>query len=75
MADEKPTISLCEKITDLPPNKRYIATHDKDGKSIVHSSPPQMYYGQDGVIGMAHSCTYHYIPNREHHPVELCTSV
>lgn len=56
MADPKTIGDWTETVTDLPPNKRYICTHDKDGKSVVHSSPPQLYHGRGGVGGMARSC-------------------
>jgi hypothetical protein len=44
-------------VTDLPPAKRFILTHDDKGKSTVHSSPELKYYGYPGVGGTARSCT------------------
>ncbi|KAF2709168.1 hypothetical protein K504DRAFT_501912 [Pleomassaria siparia CBS 279.74] len=32
-------------VSGLPPNRRYILTHDASGKSIIHSSPRQLYTG------------------------------
>ncbi|KAF2256662.1 hypothetical protein BU26DRAFT_414936 [Trematosphaeria pertusa] len=62
MADPKTIGDWTETVTDLPPNKRYICTHDKDGKSVVHSSPPQLYHGRGGVGGMARSFATATIP-------------
>jgi len=56
MADQKTIGAWTESVTSLPPNKRYICTHDAKGRSIVHSSPPQLYHGRGGVGGMARSC-------------------
>ena len=47
---------MLKSVSTLPPNKRYILTHDKKGKSIVHSSPPQLYWGVPTVGGVARSC-------------------
>jgi quercetin dioxygenase-like cupin family protein len=44
-----------ENVVSLPPNRRYICTHDASGASIVHSSPPQLYRGRPGVGGVARS--------------------
>jgi hypothetical protein len=35
----------------LPPNKRYICTHNSSGKSIVHSSPPQVFHPFGAMAG------------------------
>ncbi|KAF2642410.1 hypothetical protein P280DRAFT_447772 [Massarina eburnea CBS 473.64] len=45
---------LTNPVPNLPPNKRYIATHDGSGKSIIHSSPPQLYTPM-GPNGLARS--------------------
>ena len=46
----------------LPPNKRYILTHDRDGKSIVHSAPPQHYHAAGGDGGLARSYSVPAVP-------------
>jgi hypothetical protein len=45
----------------LPPNKRYIATHNIQGKSIYAPSPAQLYLGA-GDAGMAHSYSVPSVP-------------
>lgn len=55
-------MSTTTKPTDLPPCRRYICTHTPDGKSVVHSSPEQLYHGRDGVGGMARSFAVATVP-------------
>jgi hypothetical protein len=47
---------MYESITSLPPAKRYIVTHNEQGKSTIHSSPALQFYGYPGVGGTARSC-------------------
>jgi hypothetical protein len=54
--------SLTTSPTSLPPNRRYICTHDSSGKSIFHSSPAQLYHGRAGVGGMGRSYALSSIP-------------
>jgi len=51
-----------KKVTTLPPNKRYICTHDSSGKSIFLSSPEQLYRGSPGTGGVARSFAVGSIP-------------
>jgi hypothetical protein len=46
---------MLETVSTLPPSKRYITTHNKEGKSVVHSSPPQLFRGHPSVGGVARS--------------------
>lgn len=47
----------------LPPNKRYIATHDANGKSVYASSPDQVYIAPAGsAINMARSYSVPNVP-------------
>ncbi|CAN9285186.1 unnamed protein product [Alternaria alternata] len=46
---------MYESITSLPPAKRYIVTHNEQGKSTIHSSPALQFYGYPGVGGTARS--------------------
>ncbi|KAF2471572.1 uncharacterized protein BDR25DRAFT_367270 [Lindgomyces ingoldianus] len=62
MADKSTIGSWTETVTSLPPNRRYICTHESSGKSIVHSSPPQLYHGRAGVGGMARSFSTSTVP-------------
>ncbi|KAF2677211.1 hypothetical protein K458DRAFT_162372 [Lentithecium fluviatile CBS 122367] len=62
MADPKTIGALSTSVTSLPPNKHYILTHDEKGRSIVHSSPPQLYHGRGGVGGMARSFATSTVP-------------
>ncbi|KAF2018124.1 hypothetical protein BU24DRAFT_165110 [Aaosphaeria arxii CBS 175.79] len=62
MAHQSTIGSWTESVTSLPPNRRYICTHDKNGKSIVHSSPAQQYHGRAGVGGMARSYSTATVP-------------
>lgn len=55
---------LVAAVSTLPPNKRYILTHDKTGKSIIHSSPPQLYYGGPDLGGVARSFSTATVPAR-----------
>ena len=48
--------------SQLPPNKRYIATHDADGKSVYAESPAQVYRGASTVGQMARSWSVANIP-------------
>ncbi|QDS75871.1 hypothetical protein FKW77_001796 [Venturia effusa] len=54
--------NLTKNPTSLPPNRRYICTHDSTGKSIFHSSPSQLYHGRQGVGGMARSYALSSVP-------------
>jgi hypothetical protein len=51
-----------DSVVDLPPVKRYIATHDANGKSIYTESPPQKYFGVPGVGGVARSYSVSSVP-------------
>ncbi|KAF2490941.1 hypothetical protein BU16DRAFT_543227 [Lophium mytilinum] len=62
MADAKTIGAFTEAVTSLPPNKRYILTHTPAGVSVVHSSPPQLYHGREGVGGMARSYATSTLP-------------
>lgn len=46
----------------LRPNKRYIATHDKDGKSVYAESPEQIFNAVPNVGGMARSYAVNSVP-------------
>lgn len=48
--------------TTLRPNKRYIATHDANGKSIYAESPEQVYTGVPSVGGVARSYAVQNVP-------------
>ena len=48
--------------TSLRPNKRYIATHDAQGRSIYAESPEQQFWGVPSVGGMARSYAVSSIP-------------
>jgi hypothetical protein len=50
------------KVTNLPPNKRYICTHDSSGKSVFLSSPEQLYRGAPGTGGVAKSFAVGSVP-------------
>ncbi|KAF1960084.1 hypothetical protein CC80DRAFT_489310 [Byssothecium circinans] len=54
--------TFTEKATDLPPNKRYILTHDKNGRSVIHSSPPQLYKSVGDAGGLARSFATTSVP-------------
>lgn len=45
-------------VSDLPPTKRYIFTHNAEGKSVIHSSPPLQYNPIPKTGGAARSCKY-----------------
>lgn len=49
---------MYESVNSLPPAKRYIITHNEEGKSTVHSSPVLQYYGYPGIGGTSRSCTF-----------------
>ncbi|KAF2740654.1 hypothetical protein EJ04DRAFT_571977 [Polyplosphaeria fusca] len=53
--------SWSESVTTLPPNRRYICTHDANGKSIVHSAPAQQYISAQ-IGGMARSYSTVSVP-------------
>jgi hypothetical protein len=55
MADPSTILPYTPSPTSLPPNRRYILSHNPAGKSVIHSSPPQLYHGRAGVGGMARS--------------------
>lgn len=46
----------------LPENKRYIATHSSDGKSVYLDSPPQRFNDAPGVGGVARSYSLASLP-------------
>ena len=48
--------------TTLRPNKRYIATHDANGKSIYAESPEQQFNAIPNVGGMARSYAVEKVP-------------
>lgn len=49
-------------VPGLNPCKRYIATHDKDGKSVYAKSPEQVFNGVPNVGGMARSYSINSVP-------------
>ena len=51
-----------ESITTLSPCKRYIATHDANGKSVYTESPPQQYAPVPNVGGVARSYSVSSVP-------------
>ena len=51
-----------ESVTTLPPVKRYIASHDADGKSVYVDSPPQQYYPVPVIGGLARSYSISCVP-------------
>jgi hypothetical protein len=53
---------MVESVTDLPPVKRYIATHDANGKSVYLDSPAQQYFPVPGVGGLARSYSVASVP-------------
>jgi hypothetical protein len=57
--------AMLDTVTSLPPSKRYITTHDAQGKSIIQSAPAQKFNGHPSVGGVARSCMLHisYILN------------
>jgi hypothetical protein len=55
-------VEYSSKVTNLPPNKRYICTHDSSGKSIFLSSPEQIYRGAPGTGGVARSFAVGSVP-------------
>lgn len=48
--------------TSLRPNKRYIATHDANGKSVYADSPEQQFWVVPNVGGMARSYAVSSVP-------------
>ena len=44
-----------ESVTTLPTVKRYITSHDNNGKSVYVDSPPQEYFQIPNVGGLARS--------------------
>lgn len=48
--------------TSLPPNKRYIATHNGSGKSVYADSPDQQFWAVPSVGGMARSYAVPSVP-------------
>lgn len=46
----------------LPPNKRYIATHDANGKSVYAESPDQAYFPGAAAIKLARSWSVPTVP-------------
>ena len=57
-------IPRVESVTSLPPCKRYIATHDAEGKSVYVDSPPQQYVPVGGAGGLARSYSVAGIPSK-----------
>ncbi|KAJ9615709.1 hypothetical protein H2200_001786 [Cladophialophora chaetospira] len=55
---------MVEKVVDLPAVKRYIASHDANGKSVYVDSPPQQYFGVPGVGGLARSYSVATVPSK-----------
>ena len=51
-----------ESVTTLPPCKRYIATHDANGKSVYAESPPQQYAPVANAGGLARSYSVSSVP-------------
>ncbi|KIW04202.1 uncharacterized protein PV09_04510 [Verruconis gallopava] len=63
--------SWSEKICDLPPNRRHIATHNAEGKSVyVSSAPPQVYVNTGGP-GLAHSYSIAAVPVKMENDADL----
>lgn len=62
MADPSTIGPWTTNVVDLPPNRRYILTHSASGKSIIHSSPDQLYHGRAGVGGVARSYSTTTVP-------------
>ncbi|KIX01727.1 uncharacterized protein Z518_09453 [Rhinocladiella mackenziei CBS 650.93] len=60
-----------ESVTSLPSCKRYIATHDANGKSVYADSPPQQYMpiGDDG--GLARSYSVPAVPAKLENDVDV----
>lgn len=46
----------------LPPNRRYIATHDAEGKSVYADSPDQVFRGAASAGYMARSYSVATVP-------------
>lgn len=67
---------FAERVTTLPPNKRYICTHPPWGASITAPSPPQLYHGRAGVGDMARSYSATSAPAILAHDADIaaCTS-
>jgi len=51
-----------ERVSDLPPCKRHITTHDAKGKSVYTKSSPQQYMPVGDSGGMARSYAVASIP-------------
>lgn len=49
-------------VSGLPPNKRYIATHDSAGQSTYTESPEQVFNTVRGFGGLAHSYSISSVP-------------
>jgi hypothetical protein len=57
--------------TTLRPNKRYIATHDANGKSIYADSPDQVFTGVPNVGGLARSYAVAGFPANLTHDADM----
>jgi len=54
---------MVPSVTNLPPCKRHITTHDADGKSIYYTdSPPQSYFQIPSSGGLARSYSVSSVP-------------
>ncbi|KAH0831436.1 hypothetical protein AYO21_06434 [Fonsecaea monophora] len=53
---------MLQSVTDLPPVKRHIATHDANGKSVYLDSPAQQYFPVPNVGGLARSFSVSSVP-------------
>ncbi|OQV07132.1 Cupin domain-containing protein [Cladophialophora immunda] len=53
---------MAQSVTTLPPVKRYIATHDANGKSVYLDTPPQQYFPVPDVGGLARSFSVSSVP-------------
>lgn len=58
-------------VQGLKPCKRYIATHDKAGKSIYAESPDQVFNAVPKFGGLAHSYSIASVPANLTHDADL----
>jgi hypothetical protein len=66
-----PEVQWTETVTTLPPNKRYICTHDIHGKSIYAPSPAQLYADAGAGLGLAHSYSIPSVPVKMENDVDI----
>jgi hypothetical protein len=58
----QPIHAIGTAVKGLKPCKRYIATHDKTGKSVYAESPEQVFNAAPGVGGVARSFAVDSVP-------------